>query len=214
MMAKPQTNMADAIEAGSVTNDPPLQSNEQQSFLGSTVKSVLGQCAGIVDVANFVIQSCSGDDDDGANRQRGILGPLFESPMKCSRNPRRNQGGALEFPAEGQFNDDVSDLSAHTLEEMEQLAKMMAQQGTWGHPTNNGVQQPYPGQEIRPPPEKSHQFGRSAAWASGGIGTRSADVPMGITASDSSSTMEEILDHGRDRQRKDGIQLFRAQVEG
>jgi hypothetical protein len=211
-MSRPQSAEDRAIGAGVDDHETPA-SDEQNDFLGDTVKTVFGQCAGFVDVAAFVIQSCRGESDDRPNRQSGILGPLFET-KKATRKPRKNQGGTLEFPDEGTFKDDVSDLSANTLEEMERLAKRRAYyQGAMIHPTNDGTTQPYPGQQLLPPSAKSQHTGGKSAWASPMERGSNSDVPLGVTASDSSSTQEESPHQNRDFQRKNGMQLFRAQVE-
>lgn len=214
MPSRPLSAEGEEVDTGRHSHDAAASDEQDDDFLGSTVKTVFGQCAGFVDVAAFVIQSCRGDGSDNPSRQGGVLGPLFDT-KRPSRKPRRNQGGTLEFPAEGMFKDDVSDLSANTLEEMERFAKRMALYRNTAQPTtNDGTTKPYPGQQLLPPPSKYQLSGGHAAWGSSiERGSNSRDVPLGVVASDSSSTQEDVPHQSRDWQRKDGVQRFRARVE-
>lgn len=182
-----------------------------ETFLGSTVKTVLGQCAGFVDVAAFVIHSCRGEDSDDPNKSSGILGPFFQSDMP--RKTRRKQGGTLEFPADGGFEDDVSALSANTLDEMEKLARKVAAKNLRSEATHD-PSNPLPGQQLIPPPTTPQDSSnKSSGWGfSIPRDTSATDMSLGVATSSSSSTQEGSPRQYRDWHRPDGFQVFKAQV--
>jgi hypothetical protein len=88
------------------------------------VRSMLLSC-GAVDIASYLMQSgCRGEasvakdeTEQQAIRQMNTRKP---SPASDLRTKRR-QGATLEFPSQRGFDDDVSAISAHTLEEMERF---------------------------------------------------------------------------------------------
>ena len=116
------------------SNAAPATATE---FLES-VKQVFAPCGGVVDAASFILGNCRGStkssavvDEGGLLRCGGgahgttsedIVYRLRERGAAVfSTSTQRRQGETLEFPANGGFDDDVSAISAHTLEEMERL---------------------------------------------------------------------------------------------
>mmetsp|Transcript_43999 Transcript_43999/g.106684 ORF Transcript_43999/g.106684 Transcript_43999/m.106684 type:complete len:320 (+) Transcript_43999:578-1537(+) len=116
------------------SNAAPATATE---FLES-VKQVFAPCGGVVDAASFILGNCRGStkssavvDEGGLLRCGGgahgttsddIVYRLRERGAAVfSSSTQRRQGETLEFPANGGFDDDVSAISAHTLEEMERL---------------------------------------------------------------------------------------------
>jgi hypothetical protein len=117
-------------------------------FLES-VKQMFAPCGGVVDVATFILGNCrgatrsstvAGDGGDilrcgggGAHATSDdIVFKLRERGAAAFSSTQRRQGETLEFPANGGFDDDVSAISAHTLEEMERrrLAAAVASAAT------------------------------------------------------------------------------------
>ena len=198
----------------------PQDDDADDTFLGNTVKSLLGQCAGFVDVASFVIQSCRGDGDCQQNRESHILGPLFE-PRRGSRKVRRRQGGTLEFPADGGFADDVSAISANTLEEMERLAPQVSKRNLLKRGKYDGRNQPYPGQQLVPPLETVEENTRRVRAKDPAVinlqrASSDTDFSLEVATSGSASTPDDCPVRNRTQstwQRPDELQLFKAQVE-
>ena len=199
----------------SSSREAPSDGHSGETFLGSTVKTVFGHCAGFVDVAAFVIHSCRGenDPDSDANSVNDILGPLF--PTDLPRKTRRKQGETLEFHADGEFEDDVSALSANTLEEMEKLARKMAAKKAMIAPTHD-PSQTLPGRQLVPP-HTTQQSDRKkpSGWGfSMNRDASTADMSLGVATSSSSSTQEAYPSQDRDWRGTNGMQVFRAQVGG
>ena len=90
-------------------------------------RSLLISCGGVVDVASLFFQDgCRGqgtDEPQHETMQPAILKPTLKNQSQGVKS-RRRQGETLEFPSHGGFDDDVSAISAHTLEEMERLQLM------------------------------------------------------------------------------------------
>lgn len=125
------------------------QHQESEGFLGSTVKTVFGHCVGIVDVASIVLASCRGESEEGENSDK--VSPILELGLsKSSKKSRKRQGDTLEFPTNGGFEDDVSALSARTLEEMERLERPLGKAYSRGRPSYGDIKSPYPGQQLNP----------------------------------------------------------------
>jgi hypothetical protein len=85
-----------------------------------SVSKMFAPCVGVVDAASFFIGNCRFGKEpyesyggDAAQRLRGHPG--------IHAVPQKRQGETLEIPANSGFDDDVSAISAHTLEEMERL---------------------------------------------------------------------------------------------
>jgi hypothetical protein len=90
------------------------------------VRSILVSC-GVADVASFFMQSgCRGEEcaakDEAEQQTIRQMNMRKPSPAIDLRTKRR-QGATLEFHSQGGFDDDVSAISAHTLEEMEMLER-------------------------------------------------------------------------------------------
>ena len=192
----------------------------EETFFSQTVKTFLGHCGGFVDAASFVIQSCQGDGDCQQTRDSYILGTLFERKRE-SRKVRRRQGGTLEFPADSGFEDDVSALSASTLEEMELLSPKVSKRGSSRRGRHDGRNQPYPGQQLVPPletvEERSWNVRAKDAWVMN-MQRESSDPEMslGVATSGSGSTPDERPVRNCTQsawQRPGEIQVFKAQVE-
>lgn len=197
--------------------------NRDDTFLSNTVKTFIGQCAGFVDVASFVIQSCRGDGDSQQNRESHILGPMFE-PRRGLRKVRRRQGGTLEFPADGCFEDDVSALSANTLDEMERLAPQLSTRSLSGRGRYDGRNQPYPGQHLVPPLETVEETTRSSRTTGSTEdceinmqrASSEADMSLSVATSGSASTPDDRTMRNRTQstwQRPEEMQVFKARVE-
>ena len=192
----------------------------EDTFLSQTVKTFLGHCGGFVDVASFVIQSCRGDGDCQQTRESHTLGTLFER-RRGSRKVRRRQGGTLEFPADGGFEDDVSALSASTLEEMERLSPQVSKRGSLRGGRYDGRNQPYPGQQLVLPLETVEESTRSLRTKGDWVidmqrESSDADMSLGVATSGSGSTPDDHPVRNRTQstwQRPDEIQVFRARVE-
>jgi hypothetical protein len=88
------------------------------------IRSMLVSC-GAVDVASFLMQnSCRGEGSAAKDEteQPTIMRMNMRKPSPApNQRPKRRQGATLEFPSQGGFDDDVSAISAHTLEEMERF---------------------------------------------------------------------------------------------
>ena len=90
------------------------------------VRSALVSC-GVADVASYLMQSgCRGEGsaakDETEQQTSRQMNTRKPSPATDLRTKRR-QGATLEFHSQGGFDDDVSAISAHTLEEMEMLER-------------------------------------------------------------------------------------------
>jgi hypothetical protein len=105
----------------------PQEATEEvpETRIDEFLRNLFGSCGGVVDVATLILQaSCRGQARAEAKREA-------EQHQKMKINLRqrymapgvktRRQGGTLEFSTQGGFDDDVSALSAHTLEEMERI---------------------------------------------------------------------------------------------
>jgi hypothetical protein len=124
----------------------PSQRNQKdecnESLLESAVKNIFGPCVGAIDVASCIIQStCGGDEETKiAKTDVSVLGMKLKRPAPNQRVKRR-QGETLEFPANDGFDDDVSAISAHTLEEMERL-HLFNKNNKNGRVARNGPKKP------------------------------------------------------------------------
>lgn len=190
----------------------PEYNNCDTGFFGITVKTFLSRCAGLVDAASVVvIDSCRGEADDSAGKD--ILGPLFKN--KQAKKSKRKHGGILEFPADGELQDDVSALSANTLEEMERLAKIMAGRDSRLQKPYDGTSKPYPGQLLVPP--KTASKGNSWARFPAQPNPNDGEESIGVATSGSSSTHEEkIVTENKSAPWKHGsggVQSFIPQVD-
>ena len=100
------------------------QTGKEENLLENALKSIFGTCIGAVDMASYLLQStCRGDDHDAAAKEKGKVDvPVLKlkKPLPKMRVKRR-QGDTLEFPSNGGFDDEISAISALTLEEMERL---------------------------------------------------------------------------------------------
>ena len=110
---------------GTRADHKPPDGNEDESddgFFETAAKNLIGPCVGVVNIASLFIQkTCRGKPvEEGNAREEGHNPLFFKARLKrYSQMSRRRQGETLEFPADDGFDDDVSAISAHTLEEME-----------------------------------------------------------------------------------------------
>jgi hypothetical protein len=194
-----------AVDPDQTQNGPGAGHDCDAGFLSSTVQTFFRRCAGLVDAASVaVIDSCQGERNDG------VLDP--QAPSDQTNRSRRKQGGVLEFPADGELQDDVSALSANTLEEMERLAKMMAENGLRRSELYDGSSRPYPGQVLTHPPAlKTDARAKLHAQEI----PSDADLSIGIATSGSSSSQEDqaVPDMNRACQRSREVENFLPNVE-
>ena len=141
------------------TMKAPLHQNQQQqqqecssndNLLESAMKSIFGTCIGAVDMASYMIQNTCGGNEEVNNNKAGTAGdnavPVLKlrKPVPNSAHVKRRQGDTLEFPANwnGVFDDDVSAISALTLEEMEKLQIFRKQNNIHVNPKNGRTKTP------------------------------------------------------------------------
>jgi hypothetical protein len=156
-----------------------------------------------VDAASIVIiDTCRGETNDDPNTD--AIDRLREWDQ--ANTSKRKHGGILEFQADGGVQDDVSALSANTLEEMERLAKMMAERGLWQPTLVDGTSGPSPGQQLRLP---SLSKGITRSNIPLERSSSDADQSIGVATSGSSSVHKE----GGSLKRKQGVERFTAYVE-
>ena len=179
------------------------------AFVESTVDHLFGKCVGIVDTASGVFQRCKGHSN-AKTREEFDASRLFAARKNRSRRMRRRQGHTLEVPAHGEFEDDVSALSANTLEEMERLAKHMARRAKRGQQTTTNLKNPLPGQQLVPPSirtdRSTDQLSPPASvrdsWTySVQRATSYTDQSIAVSTSGSSSSQEEPLNRPAQRVR-------------
>jgi hypothetical protein len=138
--AMPRSNGGTALTGKQVQNTSQQQSmgskNETnvpqeakedipETRMDEFLRHLFGSCGGVVDVATLIFQAtCRGRARAEANReaekQQKMKMSLRQRYMATGVKAKR-QGGTLEFSTQGGFDDDVSALSAHTLEEMERI---------------------------------------------------------------------------------------------
>jgi hypothetical protein len=103
--------------------DPDGEGSDDANYgFFQKVRSMLVSC-GASDVASFLMQSdCRGVGSAAKDetKQQTIRQMNMRKPsLAIDLRTKRRQGGTLEFHSQGGFDDDVSAISAHTLEEME-----------------------------------------------------------------------------------------------
>lgn len=161
----------------------------------SAVK-IFSPCVGVVDFASIFIQNCRTQSTE--DMKKGVDGqPVLKMKLRrpAQQQSRRRQGETLEFPVNGGFDDDVSAISAHTLEEMERFEKLSKDMGLLPplaipgpsyskkstKPDNNG--------QILSPGVKVRDFGD---WAYPVRRTNSnTSVSLGVSTSGSASSAED-----------------------
>ena len=173
--SRPETSSGENLENPLETKKSPQQSPQASAvseaskqkqepsddgLWESAVKNVFGPCVGVVDFASFFLRSgCRTKvPDEGIKEgENPVLKAKLKKPASRSR---RRQGETLEFPVNVGFDDDVSAISAHTLEEMERLEMLskgmnLSANVVAGDPSThrNGGKKPYPGQRLVPPPK-------------------------------------------------------------
>jgi hypothetical protein len=191
-------------ETGNNATSSTGRHNEEEpseGFLGNAVKNIFGPCVGMVDVASLFIQgSCRGPTAGGAKRAaegKPVLGMSMGKPAP-SRRTRRQEGETLEFASDGHFDDDLSAISAHTLEEMERLQALSknTRLPTLSAPTDRSTRKresskktrkpkkPFPGQVLGFPASRqdldwTYQVGRPNS---------NTCISLGVSTSGSAST--------------------------
>jgi hypothetical protein len=123
--------------------DPIGEASDPTTSLIESVRKVFAPCVGVVDAASIFMGNCRFGKDayDQTGGGDGIAMRLINGAM--NKTAQKRQGETLEIPAHGGFDDDVSAISAHTLEEMERLR--LAQQKSKLHmltPPNNNSRKP------------------------------------------------------------------------
>lgn len=114
-----------AAAAAAPHRDPPSTTTAAEasatSFIAS-VQKVFAPCVGVVDAASLFMGNCRFGKDayhDAGDRMRLRTTGMHQQQQKLNQ---KRQGETLEIPSHGGFfDDDVSAISAHTLEEMERL---------------------------------------------------------------------------------------------
>jgi hypothetical protein len=101
--------------------DPLAEPSDPTTSLIESVRKVFAPCVGVVDAASIFMGNCRFGKDayDHTGGGDGIHMRLRNGTVHTTVQKR--QGETLEIPANGGFDDDVSAISAHTLEEMERL---------------------------------------------------------------------------------------------
>jgi hypothetical protein len=141
---------------------------------------------------------------------------------KPAPRSRRRQGETLEFPVNGGFDDDVSAISAHTLEEMERLEMMtksmnLSATGAATVPSSikkgakKSIKKPVKGQKLASPPVKvrdldwTYQVQRQNSNTS---------MSLGVSTSGSASSAEpEKASPLRDEKKSISLRMYsRAEV--
>jgi hypothetical protein len=213
-------------EVGSDLPPTPEDDSEdsRNGFFENAVRNIFGPCVGVVDVASFFIQNtCRGqtkEEDRGAEGP-AILKMKLRKPAPGQRS-RRRQGETLEFPSHGGFDDDVSAISARTLEEMERLEfmpkdiKPLASSRTRAIPSGDtsepkdtresrALNKSIPGRKRGSPASQpdldwTYQIQRP---------TSATEMSLGVSTSGSNSSAEpEQTSPSRDGHRSDGTKLF------
>ncbi|KAG7357233.1 hypothetical protein IV203_001921 [Nitzschia inconspicua] len=114
-------------EQGAILTPPPVGKPSDKaprtavedsaaSFIES-VRKVFAPCVGVVDAASILMGNCRFSKDSFDTGEGGMANRLKTGAMQ--KSVQKRQGETLEIPANGGFDDDVSAISAHTLEEME-----------------------------------------------------------------------------------------------
>jgi hypothetical protein len=108
-------NSGDKDHAAGANGSVPHDTDPASSFVES-VRKVFAPCVGVVDAASILMGNCrfgkdAYDTGDAMRLRNGAM----------SKTVQKRQGETLEIPNNGGFDDDVSAISAHTLEEMERL---------------------------------------------------------------------------------------------
>lgn len=175
-----------------------LSSSEEDGDvpLLDTVEQMFAPCVGILDLASLFFQQCKGHTNA---RTRGDEEAARSPVLKRSgyRKPRRRHGSTLEVPAHGGFEDDVSALSANTLEEMERLARYMARRAGNKSQVTTDPTSPSPGQILVPPP--AHRNTVKDSWAySVQRATSKTDQSIAVSTSGSASSQEDKAPHPQD----------------
>ena len=197
--------------------DEPTQAQEvpardhgcDTGLFGTAAQTFLRRCVGLMDAASVaLIESCRGETSDFPNRD--VLDPLCRSDQN---NTNKRKQGVLQFPANDGLQDDVSALSANTLEEMERISRMRVGRDLPVPKAFDGSSAPYPGQQLRPPSSS-----KGVTWASFPIENSPSDQDqsIGVATSGSSSAPEEQNFSMKNRAwqgKNRGVESFLAQVE-
>lgn len=110
-------------------NDATKEKGATSTFIDS-IKKIFAPCVGVVDAASIIMGNCRGEKDPAyepydLNLHGGdpldVVMRLRERNAALNVKLQKRQGETLEFRSNGGFDDDVSAISAHTLEEMDRL---------------------------------------------------------------------------------------------
>jgi hypothetical protein len=101
---------------------PDNQKNGTDEGLWESAVKIFSPCVGVVDFASIFMQnSCRAQTPEDVKKEAEGTQILKMKLRKPAPRSRKRQGETLEFSKNGGFDDDVSAISAHTLEEMERL---------------------------------------------------------------------------------------------
>lgn len=199
-------------------NAPKTQDDAATSFIES-VRKVFAPCVGVVDAASILMGNCRfGKEayDNGAGD--GLAMRLKTGAMH--KVGQKRQGETLEIPANGGFDDDVSAISAHTLEEMERLRQVHQKSKLQMLTPNNGSSR-----NPKVPPYRPRGSSRSDLKATRGAFTSKQlwtmsrppmghhdveESSIGVSTSGSSSAEDEpprISTRGNKRNGKKGPKI-------
>mmetsp|Transcript_21471 Transcript_21471/g.40094 ORF Transcript_21471/g.40094 Transcript_21471/m.40094 type:complete len:280 (-) Transcript_21471:412-1251(-) len=222
-------------ETKGIPNGQQMNEDPASTFIDS-VRRVFAPCVGVVDAASFLMGHCRfGKEgyetayDMKPGGDSGVVMKLRERNGVIHKAVQKRQGETLEIPANGGFDDDVSAISAHTLEEMERL--QLAQKKSKMHmltPPKTSTRSRKPNQSSsrvasnRPRGTKSVSkkatraaFTNTQLWTISRptMGKNEEDVSIGVSTSGSSSGEEEpakITTRGRKTMQDPLMKTHRA----
>jgi hypothetical protein len=208
-------------QGSSAIHSPDNQKNSTDEGLWESAVKIFGPCVGDVDFTSFFQNSCRAPTAEGVNKVADGNQILKMKLRKPAPKSRKRQGETLEFPVNGGFDDDVSAISAHTLEEMERLEMMTKSMGLSAtvaaavpssikRDAKKSIKKPVEGQQLAPPVkvrdlEWTYQVQRPDSDES---------MSIGVSTSGSASSAEpENPRPTRGEKKSKGVRLYtRAEV--
>jgi hypothetical protein len=202
------------------SRDNQKNSTDDEGLWESAVK-IFGPCVGDVDFSSFFQNSCQAPTAQAVNKVAEGNRILKMKLKKPSPRSKKRQGETLEFPKNGGFDDDVSAISAHTLEEMERLEMMTKSMGLSAtvaaeapsrtkRDAKKSIKNPVEGQQLAPPVkvrdlEWTYQVQQPVSDES---------ISIGVSTSGSASSAEpEKSSPPRGEKKSKGVRLYtRAEI--